>query len=85
MRRGRPNIRHIIQREIVSSLSKFNTPITISVISKDISKTINQKISWNTAQKYVRELVENGKVQAVQLPHSKTENKSGLVVYTLKK
>ena len=85
MKRGRPNIRHNVQRDIILLLSKFDTPITISVISKEIFKLTNKKLSWNTIQKYVQELVETGKVQAFQLPHSKMENKDGLVVYALKK
>ena len=85
MKRGRPNIRYNVQKDVVSLLSKFNTPVTISVISKEITKTIDREISWNTVQKYVQELVESGKIQAIQLPHSKVENKAGLVVYTLKK
>ena len=85
MKRGRPNIRHDVQKEIISLLSKVTTPITISVISKTISQLINREISWNTVQKYVQELVEIGRIQAIQLPHSKLENKPGLIVYTLKK
>ena len=85
MRRGRPNIRQDVQKEIISLLSQFNTPVTISVVSREISKIINREISWNTVQKYIQELVESGKIQAIQLQHSKQENKTGLVVYTLKK
>ncbi|MBU5536947.1 MAG: hypothetical protein QW818_02855 [Candidatus Aenigmatarchaeota archaeon] len=85
MKRGRPNLRRIVQKEIIVILEKLSTPTTIAVISKEISKTLNRRISWNTVQKYIQELVESGKVQAIQLPHSKIENKSGLVVYTLKK
>ena len=85
MKRGRPNIRYDIQKEITSILTRFNTPVTISVLLKEASKSLNHQISWNTVQKYVQEMVESGKIQAIQLPHSKLENKSGLVVYTLKK
>lgn len=85
MKRGRPNMRHNIQKEIFFSLSKINIPITISVLSKEISKSLNRKVSWNTTQKYVQEFVESGKVQAIQLPHSKEANKSGLILYALKK
>lgn len=85
MKRGRPNIRHTVQKEIIDILSQFNTPITISLISKKISKTTDKRISWNTVQKYLQELVESGKIQAIQLPHSKQEAKDGLVVYTLKR
>jgi hypothetical protein len=85
MKRGRPNIRRIIQQEIITVLTELKTPSATSVISKEISKILDRRISWNTIQKYVQELVESGKVQAIQLPHSKVENKSGLVLYTLKK
>lgn len=85
MKRGRPNIRHDVQNDIISILTRFNTPVTISLISKEISKTVNREISWNTVQKYVQELVESGRINAIQLQHSKEENKNGLVVYTLKK
>lgn len=85
MKRGRPNIRYNVQSEIISLLTKFHTPITVSVLLKEINKSLNREMSWNTVQKYVRELVESGKIQAIQLPHSKIDNKSGLVVYTLKK
>ncbi len=85
MKRGRPNMRRDVQKEIVDTLSRFGSPITISTISKDVSKILNREISWNTVQKYVQELVEIGKIQAVQLPHSKSESKDGLVVYTLRR
>lgn len=85
MRRGRPNIRRIVQSEIIIILTELKTPVATSVISKEVSKTLNRRISWNTVQKYVQELVEGGKIQAIQLPHSKIETKSGLVLYTLKK
>ena len=85
MKRGRANMRHSVQAEIISLLTSLEVPVTISLVSKELSKTINREISWNTVQKYMRELVESGKLQAIQLPHSKQENKDGLVVYTLKK
>lgn len=85
MKRGRPNIRRIIQQEIITILAKFNTPIATAVISKEVSEALDRKISWNTTQKYIRELVESGRLQALQLPHSKIENKNGMILYTLKK
>lgn len=85
MKRGRPSIRRSIQIEITNILSKFNTPIAVSVISREISKTLDKPVSWNTVQKYIQELVESGKIQAIQLQHSKIENRAGLVVYTLKR
>ena len=85
MKRGRHNVRRSIQEEIIKVVSSFNTPITTSVMRKEISKILNRNISWNTIQKYLTELVEAGRIQPIQLPHSKLENKSGLIVYTLKK
>lgn len=85
MKRGRPNIRHNVQEEILSLFMRMGVPITISTISKEVSRSLNREISWNTIQKYVGELVESGKLQTIQLPHSKLENREGLRVYTLKK
>lgn len=85
MKRGRPSIRHDAQNEIIAFLTKADTPVTISLISKEISKAFNREVSWNTTQKYTQELVESGRIQAMQLPHSKEENRGGLVVYTLKR
>lgn len=85
MKRGRPNIRYKIQQEITTILSRFSTPVAISTIKKEVSQSVNREISWNTVQKYVQELVDSGRLQAIQLSHSKVENKEGLVLYTLKK
>jgi len=85
MKRGRHNMRRSVQEEIIKVVSSFNTPITTSVMRKEISKILNRNISWNTIQKYLTELVETGRIQPIQLPHSKLENKSGLIVYALKK
>lgn len=85
MKRGRHNMRRSIQEEIIKVVSSFNTPITTSVMRKEVSKILNQNTSWNTIQKYLTELVEAGRIQPIQLQHSKVENKPGLTVYTLKK
>ena len=85
MKRGRPNLRYKIQQEIISLLTRFDTPLAISSLRKEISKSIDREVSWTTIQKYVQELVESGKIQAIQLTHSKIENKPGLVLYSLKK
>lgn len=78
-------MRRSIQEEIIKAVSSFNTPITTSVMRKEVSKILNRNISWNTIQKYLTELVEAGRIQPIQLQHSKLENKPGLTVYTLKK
>ena len=85
MKRGRHNMRRSIQEEIIKTVSSFNTPITTSVMRKEISKILNRNVSWNTIQKYLTELVEAGRIQPIQLPHSKLENKPGLILYTLKR
>ena len=85
MKRGRRPLRKDIYSSIIEILEETNAPLTTFFISKTISQKINRKISWNTVQKYVQELVESGKIQAIQLPHSKIENGAGLVVYTLKR
>lgn len=85
MKRGRPNIRQIIQSSLMTILSTSQTPLTISSLTRFVSKEINKNVSWNTVQKYLQELVEVDKVKPIMLPHSKLENKNGLTVYILKK
>jgi len=46
---------------------------------------MGRNVSWNTVQKYLQELVELGKVEAIPTPHSKKEGKEGLTVYMLKR
>lgn len=85
MKRGRPSKRTVIQTNILQVLEQKQIPMTISALAKYSSQNLGTVISWNTIQKYVQELVETNKVQAIPLPHSKEENKEGLTVYTLKK
>jgi len=85
MKRGRPSKRTVIQTNIMQIFEQKQVPMTISALTKYASQSIGQTLSWNTVQKYVRELVELNKVQAIPLPHSKEENKEGLTVYALKK
>lgn len=85
MKRGRRPLRKELYSEIIEILRDINSPLTIFFISKEISQRTNKKISWNTVQKYIHELVESGQLQALQTPHSKIENKPGLVLYSLKK
>jgi hypothetical protein len=59
--------------------------LTISVLAKQASQILNRRISWNTAQKYIQELVEMNKIQPMALPHSKIDGKTGLTVYTIKR
>lgn len=84
MKRGRPTARIETQKEIIEVLSSANIPMTISSITKNISKKLNRRISWNTVEKYIKELVAMDKITPITLPHSKTEGKDGLTVYILK-
>lgn len=85
MRRGRPNIRDVIQNNLITVLSSSQTPLTVSSLTRFVSKEVNKSVSWNTIQKYLDELIQNQRVQAIELPHSKIENRNGLTVYVLKK
>jgi hypothetical protein len=85
LKRGRPNIRDAIQSNLVTLLSNSQTPLTTSSLTRFVSKEVNKSVSWNTVQKYLDELIETQKVQAIELPHSKIENRAGLTVYVLKK
>jgi len=85
MKRGRPSKRGHIQQAILTTLEKSNTPLTISAVARIISEEIGSQISWNTIQKYIRELTEANKIQPMALPHSKKSGETGLTVYTLKR
>jgi len=85
MKRGRPNKRTVIQNQIIEVLSLFRAPMTTTSITKHISQKMNKEVSWNTTEKYIRELVKLDKIQAINLPHSKQEGKQGLTVYILKR
>lgn len=85
MKRGRPAIRETIHANLISVLSNSQTPLTVSSLTRFISKSINRTVSWNTVQKYIDELITTEKIQAISLPHSKIEDKQGLTVYVLKK
>lgn len=85
MKRGRPAIRDTVQNNLMSVLSSSQTPLTVSSLTRFVSKVINRNVSWNTVQKYIDELIAVDKIQAIPLPHSKIEDKEGLTVYVLKK
>jgi len=85
MKRGRPNIRSHIQPKILEILSKSNFPMNVSTICDYLSSEMKKPVNWNTVKKYLDELVKLDKVQAIPLPHSKEENKTGLIVYSIKK
>ena len=85
MKRGRPTIRFEVQRLIDSILKNSKVPLSINAICEQIHKETGRRISWNTVHKYLMELVEIGKVEVFQLPHSKDPSKAGMKVYALKK
>lgn len=85
MKRGRPNVRNLVQNNLMLVLTSAQTPMTISSLTRFVSKQVNKQLSWNTVQKYLQELIQADKVQAISLPHSKLEDRDGLTVYTLRK
>lgn len=85
MKRGRPNVRNLVQNNLLLVLTSAQTPMTISSLTRVVSKQVNKQLSWNTVQKYLQELIQADKVQAIALPHSKLEDRNGLTVYTLRK
>jgi len=85
MKRGRPNVRETIQSNLMNALMGSQTPMTTSTLTRVISKEVNKQVSWNTVQKYLNELIQTEKIQAIELPHSKIEDRTGLTVYVLKK
>ncbi len=85
MKRGRPNKRSKVQNTMLDILKEMNSPLTVSSMARLASEKLNEQISWNTARKYIQELVEINKVEAVRLPHSKENGRDGLTVYMLKR
>jgi len=85
MKRGRPSKRSDVRKAILTILENSGVPLTTSALSRLVLEEFNTRASWNTIQKYVRELVETNQVQPIALPHSKKTGETGLVVYTLKK
>ena len=77
-------MRELISPLILEILSD-NLPRSINSINDEVSKRLDRKVSWNTVQKYLQELIETNKVAALATPHSKIEGKEGVTVYTLKK
>jgi hypothetical protein len=74
-----------MRKAILTILEKSAVPLTTSALSRFVLEEFNTRASWNTTQKYIRELVETNQVQPIALPHSKKSGETGLVVYTLKK
>lgn len=85
MKRGRPSKGTAMREAILGALEHSPVPLTVSTLSRIISENSGSKISWNTTQKYLRELVETNRVRPIPLPHSKKPGKTGLTVYELKK
>lgn len=85
MKRGRPSVRGEVRSNLLKSLSSSEVPCTTSSLANQVSKCMGRKISWNTVQKYLQELVEANKVQPISFSHSKIKGKDGLTVYILKK
>ena len=85
MKRGRPNKRSSVHTLVLEMLGASVAPMTVSAMARTVSEKTGQTVSWNTVQKYLQELVETNRVQAMALPHSKDAGKTGLVVYTLRR
>jgi hypothetical protein len=85
MKRGRPSKRADVRKAILDNLERVGAPLTASALSRIVSEETGSKLSWNTVQKYTRELVDSGRVQPIVLQHSKKPGEPGLTVYVLKK
>ena len=85
MKRGRPSKRSDVLKAILTILEKSGVPLTTSALSRLMAEELDIQTSWNTVQKYVRELVETNHIKPIPLPHSKKSGETGLVVYTLKR
>jgi len=85
MKRGRPNKRNEIQAMIIDMLIASGGSQTVSSLRKAASLKVGKQISWNTIEKYLKELVQINKVQPIFLEHCKDPSKKGLTLYQIKK
>jgi hypothetical protein len=85
MKRGRRPKREIIQSNIYEALLTTSTQHTTSSLRRMVSDKLGQRVSWNTIQKYLDELVQANRVQMIVVPHCKIEGKDGLTMYQIKK
>jgi len=85
MKRGRRSLREQAKSQIIEVLSNTQTPLTTSSVRRLVAGKYSKKLSWNTVQKYLDELMKENQISGVSLPHSKIKNKTGLTVYILKK
>lgn len=85
MKKGRPSLRQVVKENILQTLEETNLPLNIHSLTKKISEKIGRNLSWNTTRKYLQELVEVDKVEALRVMHSKKKEGFGLTLYKLKK
>ncbi len=85
MKRGRKPLRSKIIPLIIEALENTEVPLNINSIKSYVNSKIGRNLSWNTVMKYVQELIELGKIEAIALPHSKDPKKFGLTLYRLKR
>ena len=75
MKRGRPTKRFETHKRIIEILSNFNYPLSILKIAKEAN------MNWGTTKKYLKELVNLGKVKKIEI----STNKRKIILYALSK
>lgn len=85
MKRGRPSLRFIVHQALINILENSEAPMNVLSLTKEASKILGRSLSWNTVQKYLKELIELDKVEPITLAHSKIEGKEGLTVFKIKR
>lgn len=85
MKRGRPSLRGRIKPLLVEIISSSRVPKNVKNLKEDIEKRLKKNVNWNTVKKYLDELVKEGAIQPIVLPHSKIKGKEGLTTYILKR
>jgi fido (protein-threonine AMPylation protein) len=83
MKRGRPSMRNVVKPLIIEFLSDGMAK-SINSIAMEVSRKLGKRVSWNTIQKYIQELIEADRIQAIASYPTKKGGK-GLTVYILKK
>ena len=68
MKRGRPSMREQYRQGILSVLSSYQYPATVSTVKRLLDQRRLQPCGWDTVQKYLNELSQENLVLRQALP-----------------
>jgi hypothetical protein len=68
MKRGRPPLREQFRQDILSALSAYQYPATVSTVKRLLNQRRLQPCAWETVEKYLNELSQQRLVLRQALP-----------------